>query len=54
MIYLMKVKRKDTSFMAVMKTKPFEIYLVAQTMSLELFERFNVTSKCWTILKATG
>ena len=20
----------------------------------ELFERFNVTSKCWTILKATG
>ena len=20
----------------------------------ELFERFNITSKCWTILKATG
>ena len=34
MIYLMKVRRKDTSFMAFMKAKPFEIYLVTGTMSL--------------------
>ena len=34
MIYLMKVRRKDTSLMAFMKTKPFEIYLVTWKMSL--------------------
>ena len=30
----MKVRRKDISFMAFMKTKLFEIYLVTWTMSL--------------------
>ena len=34
MIYLMKVMRKDTSFMAFMKTKPFKIYFVTWTMNL--------------------
>ena len=29
-----EVRRKDTSFMAFMKTKLFEIYLVTQIMSL--------------------
>ena len=53
-IYLMKVRRKDISFIAFMKTKPFEIYLGDSDDESEPFEGFNVTSKCWTILKTTG
>ena len=43
MVYLMKARRKDTSLVAFMKTKPFEIYFGDSDDVSELFVKDSMS-----------